>query len=356
MRRRARARAATPSEQMNKGVRDYLILGVVVAGSVAAGVFLGSSPQPVGDIWAALLGRNEDAAVRAILSIRLQRVGAAAVTGASLALSGTLFQALLRNPLAEPFLLGVSSGAALGAVAGLTLAGGAAVSGAAAELISGAGVPVLAFVGAAVAIAVVFRVAVSVDGLDTHTLILAGVVVSSFFGAGVMLLLSLARSDSAHAAVMWMMGSFARADTSGIVLTAGCAILVGAVALGVARHLDALALGERAASHLGVNTEGIKRLAYVAASLLAAVSVTVAGVVGFVGLVVPHAVRMVWSAGHRTLIPVSMMVGAAGMVASDALARTALRPLELPVGVITALVGVPFFLYLMRRTRRAGRI
>jgi iron complex transport system permease protein len=165
-----------------------------------------------------------------------------------------------------------------------------------------------------------------------------------------MLLLALSRGDAFRSAVLWTMGSLNRATWVSVGVLAVCTVGAAGVALGTARHLNALALGEEAAAHLGADVEGVKRRTYFVASLVAAATVSVAGVIGFVGLVVPHAVRMVWGSDHRTLLPLSMLAGAAALVLADAVAQTVVRPMVLPVGVVTALIGVPLFLVLLRRT------
>ncbi len=317
-----------------------LAAGLLVAG--LAGLFFGAAPVPVSDVWRVLSGQDVDPSTGVIVtSLRLPRVIAAGLTGAALALSGTLFQALLRNPLAEPYLLGVSSGAALGAVLALTVLDG---------ILGATGTVALALVGALAAIGIVFRVALAVGRLDTHVMILAGVVVAAFFGAGVMLLLSLAEGDAMRSAMLWTMGSLERAGWQATALLGGCVAVAGAISFGLSRHLNALALGEEAASYLGSRVETVKRIAYFMASLLAAVAVSTAGVIGFVGLVVPHAVRMLWGSDHRTLLPIAALAGAVALILADVVARVALRPMELPIGVVTALLGVPMFLFILRRT------
>lgn len=285
-------------------------------------------------------GAEPSAAHDILLHIRLPRVAAASLVGASLGVSGALFQALLRNPLAEPYLLGVSSGAALGAVAVLT----AGWAGGAPWLLA-----LAALAGALLAIAIVFRVATVVGRLDTRVLILAGVVTAAFFGACVMLVLSFARGGALRSAILWTMGSLGGVSWGMTGTLAAYALPASCAAALMARDLNALALGEETAAHLGTETERAKRAAYLLASLLAAAAVSVAGVIGFVGLVVPHAVRLLWGADHRHLIPFSFLGGAALLTVADTAARTAAAPLEVPVGVITALVGVPFFLVLLRR-------
>jgi iron complex transport system permease protein len=324
----------------SKAVGAALLSGFVLLAGIC-GLLLGAAPLSPATVWNALTDPGADPAARSILvSLRLPRVAAGILTGASLAVSGTLFQALLRNPLAEPYLLGVSSGAAFGAVGALTLGFSWLGSG---------GLVLAGLAGSLLAIAIVFRVAYAVGRLDTHIMILAGVVVAAFFGAGVMLLLTMARGEAMRAAVLWTMGSLSGVSwemTVALALYAGVSTLT---ALALARHLNALALGEETAAHLGTRVETVKRASFLLASLLAAAAVSVAGVIGFIGLVVPHAVRLVWGADHRYLIPFCFLAGGGVLVLADTLARTTFRPLELPVGVVTALLGVPLFLVLLRR-------
>lgn len=318
------------------------LLTALLAAALLAGVLAGPAGVGPGEILRALHPGVPPGPTRSILlEIRLPRVVTAALTGASLGVSGALFQALLRNPLAEPYLLGVSSGAAVGAVAAITLGLGGLGPGA---------LTLFALAGALVAIAVVFRVAYAVGRLDTRILILAGVVVAAFFGACVMLLLTFARGQALRSAVLWTMGSLSGSSWSMAGALAAYAVPASGMALLMSRDLNALSLGEEPAAHLGTEVERTKRLAYLLASLLAAAAVSVAGVIGFVGLVVPHAVRLVWGGDHRTLIPLSFLLGGALLVGADTAARTVAAPLELPVGVVTALVGVPFFLLLLRRS------
>lgn len=317
-------------------------LAVLLLAAVGAGLALGPAELSPAEIWRALRPGAETSAERSILlSLRLPRVAAAVITGGSLAVSGAIFQALLRNPLAEPYLLGVSSGAALGAVAALTLG------------LAGGGPAVLALAalaGAVLAIVVVFRVAWAAGRVDTRVLILAGVVSAAFFGACVMLLLTFARGDALRASLLWTMGSLGGVSWSMTGVLCAYALPATAVALALSRDLNALAMGEETAAHLGTEVERTKALAYLLASLLAAAAVSVAGVIGFVGLVVPHAVRLLWGADHRFLVPASFLGGGILLVGADAAARTVASPMEIPVGVVTALLGVPFFLVLLRRS------
>lgn len=319
-----------------------LALALVAAG-ILVGVSVGPSAVGPAEVWRVLVGGSAELERAIVVDVRLPRVATAVLTGAALGVSGALFQALLRNPLAEPYLLGVSSGAALGAVLALVLGG---------NRLGAATLPVAALAGGLLAIAVVFRVARVADRLDTRVLILAGVVVAAFFSAGVMLVLTFAPPEATRSALLWTMGSLDGASWTAVAALAGYSVPATVLAWGLARHLDALALGEETAAILGTEVERIKRIAYFVASLLAAAAVSVAGVIGFVGLVVPHAVRILRGSGHRSLVPLSFLGGGALLVLADALARTAAAPREIPVGVVTAFVGVPFFLVLLRRSAR----
>lgn len=319
--------------------------GLLAAGLLLGGLLLGASVGPADpglrELWRVLRGGGGQVSRDILLGIRVPRAVTAALTGAALAVSGVLFQALLRNPLAEPYLLGVSSGAALGAVLALALGG---------AWLGPATLPVAALAGGLVAIAVVFRVARVAERLDTRVLVLAGVVVAAFFSACVMLVLTFASAETTRSALLWTMGSLDGASWRAAAVLAGYALPATAGAWAMGRHLNAMALGEETAAILGTEVERIKRAAYFVASLLAAAAVSVAGVIGFVGLVVPHGVRIAWGTDHRGLVPLSFLVGGALLVVADASARTVAAPVEIPVGVVTAILGVPFFLLLLRRS------
>ena len=306
-------------------------------------VRFGAVGMGAGEVARALAGDGDPAAVTIVRDLRLPRAVLAALVGGALSLAGATFQALLRNPLAEPYLLGVSSGAAAGAVAAISL--GLAVT--------GLGVPAGALIGAVVAIGFVLMIALQVDrGLDVRVLLLAGVVTGSFFNAVILLLLAFQEAESFRAALFWMVGSVAGASWSRVALLAACAAPALAVLLALSRSLDLLGLGEETAGYLGTATGRVQRAAYLVASLLTAAAVVTAGALGFVGLVVPHTVRMVWGGSHRFLLPASFLAGAAFLPLADTVARTAAAPAELPLGVVTAFVGVPFFLWLLRRQAR----
>jgi iron complex transport system permease protein len=323
-----------------KPLARLLLLAALLAAALIVAVRLGAVPLGIGEIVDAARGRGDPAAVAIVRDLRLPRSVQAALVGAALAASGAAFQALLRNPLAEPYILGVSGGAAVGAVCAIVL-------GLAAHVLA---VPLAAFLGALVAIALVLRISVSIGStLDTRVLLLGGVVIGAFFNACILLALTFADTESFRSAIFWMMGSFSGATWRGSGVLALYLVPALLVLLALARPLNLLAIGEETAAYLGVSVERVKYLAYATASLLTAAAVAVAGVIGFVGLVVPHVVRFIWGSDYRFLIPASALLGAAFLVLADAVARTAAAPTELPMGAVTALVGVPFFLWLLRR-------
>jgi iron complex transport system permease protein len=268
----------------------------------------------------------------------------AGIVGAALAVSGSGFQALLRNPLADPFLLGVSAGGALGAVIAMLI--GVPASG-----LGIWGLPLFAFAGALGAVLLVFSLARTEGRLPIHSLLLAGVVTNAFFSAVIMFVLSLSRPERVHSVVFWMMGSVGSERWTLVAGTGMYVLLAGAGLFGLARDFNLLSLGEEPAGHLGVEVERTKLWAFAAASLAVGAVVSVSGIVGFVGLIVPHLVRLSLGPDHRLLLPAAFLVGALFLISCDTLARVLVAPAEMPVGVITALCGGPFFIWLLRRRR-----
>jgi iron complex transport system permease protein len=273
-----------------------------------------------------------------ILSIRLPRILLAALVGAALSLAGSIFQALLRNPLADPYILGVSSGSAVGAVFAMLL-GLSATS---------FGLPLASFLGAIGTVIIVFNVGRMGRRVHTNTLLLAGVIVNAFFGAVLMFLISMSRTEALHSIIFWLMGDFSFADYRALALVFPY-ILAGVFLAGLlGRRLNLVVAGEDEALQLGVDVERVKKYAYALASLVTAAAVSVCGLIGFVGLMIPHMIRLVLGSDHRLLIPAACLWGAGFLVISDTLARSILAPIELPVGVITAAFGAPFFIYLLK--------
>lgn len=318
------------------GLTASLIAAIVLA------VRFDAVPMTTGQVLGALLGRAGDWRHDIVWQFRLPRALLGALVGGSLALAGATFQALLRNPLAEPYILGISGGASVGAVAVLALG----LAGAATWAL-----PLAAFAGALLAILLVFRVATaSGRSLDVRVLLLAGVVVAAFFSACIAFILSVSEARTVQSAVMWMMGSLAGADWTDVGVAAVYTLPATILLLTMARPLNLISIGEETAHYLGADVERVKRIALGVAALLTAAGVAVAGVIGFVGLVVPHGVRLVIGSDHRSLLPLSFLGGAAFLTLADLAAKLVLAPTEVPIGVITAFVGVPLFLVLLRRS------
>ena len=321
-------------------LRVLLLLLAALALASLTGVVLGSVTLGVAEVWRALVGSGHDVTATAIVrDVRLPRVVLGALVGAGLGMSGAALQGTLRNALAEPYLLGVSGGAAVGAVLAVVSVGA-----------HGLAVPLAAFLGALASVLVVLVVARASGGRgDTRLLLMAGVVVGAFANAAIMALLANAPANTVRGATWWMMGSLADADWFQVRWLAAL-LAVGGGALGwMARDIDALALGEESAAALGVEPDRASRRVYLAASLVAAATVAAAGLVGFVGLVVPHLARGTGIHGQRNALWTSALTGAALVIAADVVARVAWRPTELPLGAVTALIGVPFFLVRLRR-------
>jgi iron complex transport system permease protein len=277
--------------------------------------------------------------------LRLPRVLLAALVGGSLAVAGAAFQALLRNALAEPYTLGVAGGASLGAV--LAIHGGLA-----ATFLGIPAVPIAAFLGAVLSVALVFFLARSGRRLPTVTLLLAGVTVNVFFSAMILIINYLADLSQIHRMIHWMMGGIDTVGIDKVVRTLPFAAVGIAILWSQARAFNVLSLGEETARSLGVDVERTKLVAFGAASLVTGAAISASGPIGFVGLIVPHSVRLVLGPDHRLLIPASVLAGGAFLAVCDTVARTALPSGELPVGVLTGLLGGPFFVWLLKtRTR-----
>jgi iron complex transport system permease protein len=282
-----------------------------------------------------------------LLHVRLPRVLTGFAVGAALGTVGATLQALVRNPLADPYILGISSGAALGAC--LAVLGGVSVT--------GLGVPVVtlcAFAGAVVAILLVYRIAAAGGRLPMTTLLLAGVILNAIFSALIMFATSLMSPARSFGMLAWLMGSLTGPDGLGLLLLAAWIALGMLMLFREAGTLNVLSLGEEPARALGVDVDGVKTRLFVTTALLTGAVVSVSGLIGFVGMAVPHVVRLLFGADHRLVLPASACVGGMLLVAADTVARTALSPDEFPVGVITALLGGPFFMYLLVRRKGAG--
>lgn len=281
-----------------------------------------------------------------VVDIRLPRILLAIVVGASLSVAGTSFQALLRNPLADPYVLGISSGAAVGSVVALMIENQLSFS----PELSGLITPFGAFVGAAVTIIAVYFLGRREGQIDSTTLLLGGIITASFLSAVIMFLMSTLAGSNLRGASYWMMGSLSTLPPRSLLYFLGIGFLVAAGAIyTTSSDLNLLLAGEKEAMHLGVDVPRVRIVVYLAASILTGLAVSVSGAIGYVGLLVPHAMRMIFGSDHRMLLPAAALGGAITLVIADTLARTVVAPSELPVGAVTALVGAPFFIYLLRR-------
>ena len=275
-----------------------------------------------------------------LYSVRLPRILFAGIVGSSLALGGVVFQAMLRNPLADPYVLGISGGSALGAIAGIII-------GASSFYL---GISLLAFCGALATVFLVFVVAGGTRGpLLDNSLLLSGVVVNAFFSAAILFFLSIVNSMELRSITFWLMGDLSRASAKESLLAAICLFAGFLIIYAQAQKLNLIVQGEETAQHLGVNIEHTKQLLLIVTSLITAVAVSMAGIIGFIGIMVPHMMRLVFGSDHRLLLPTAALFGASFLVIADTLARLVLAPAELPVGVITALCGAPYFIFLLKR-------
>lgn len=312
--------------------------GLVAALLVACvlGLAIGTIRLSPAQVWDGLRGIGESAFV--VRGLRLPRVILAALVGAGLGISGGALQGVMRNPLAEPYLLGVSGGAAVGAVIATSVG------------LAAAFVPIAAFVGAILAVAAAFVVARAAGARgDPRVLLMAGVVVGAFANAAIMVALARAEPNTVRNALWWMMGSAGEATWPQIAVLVIYVGVGGAILVLLGREIDVLSLGEEAAAGLGLDVDAALRRVLFVASLVTAATVAAAGLVGFVGLVVPHLARAAGLRGHRGLLIGSALNGATLVVVADLLGRVLLPPAELPLGAVTALVGVPFFLIKLRR-------
>lgn len=318
-------------------IRSLLCLGVLSLVAVVLALALGSVTIPLPDLWQVVLGEGSALHRTLLIDLRLPRTLAAFATGGLLAVAGALMQVLLRNPLADPYVLGLSGGAAVGALLAM-------LAGMGTLLISGS-----AFAGALLATVLVFGLAHGTGSWTPSRLLLTGVVVAAGWGAVITLMLALTPSYKLPGMLYWLMGdvSYARSPWPALIVLI---ISVGLI-LPLARNLNVLARGPMQAAALGVSVRPLEWIIYVLASLLTATAVTTAGSIGFVGLIVPHMLRLVLGNDQRIILPASALAGGTLLVLADTLARTVIAPEQLPVGVITALLGVPTFLYLLHRSR-----
>ncbi|MFO7785477.1 MAG: FecCD family ABC transporter permease [Thermodesulfobacteriota bacterium] len=330
-----KVRIVTPGRVIAVTAAMIVLLGVVMSGAMV----LGTADLSPGEILVRLMNPSgeSDSAGLILFRIRLPRILLAAVVGFSLSLGGVVFQAILRNPLADPFILGVSSGAALGAVLGIILGLGFSL-----------GIPVAAFTGTLLTLVLLLALGRRRMGTESATILLTGVIINAFFTALIMFFITTTTDSRLHSMLFWLYGDLGQTRYAHLAVCAPIVAVGGAVLFAFSRDLNLLTAGEETARQLGVRVERTKIVCLVTVSLLVGLVVSFSGLIGFVGLIVPHLARMTFGADHRVLIPTAAVGGAAFLVAADTLARTVISPGELPVGVITAFLGAPFFLYLLK--------
>jgi len=328
---------------LTPGRTIIVIAGLFVVLLVAAllALSLGSVPVSMANIAGSLTGSSSVPAPdrTIILEIRLPRLLLAIIVGSGLSVAGLVFQALLRNPLAEPYILGISSGGTVGAILAMTLLAAPGIF----------AVPLASFAGSAAVMGLVYSVAHRRGRLDTYTLLLAGVMIGAFFNALVLLVVAIINQQLRNA-FLWLMGNLSGASPASVAIV-GIPVIVASLALYTqAKGFNLIATGEETAMQLGINVGTLKKGAYLLASFITGMVVSVSGVIGFVGLIIPHICRMVFGPDHRLLFPASFLAGAIFMVTADLIARIALAPTEIPVGAVTAAIGAPLFVYLLRKS------
>ena len=312
--------------------KRILVLFLILIGAVLLGIAKGSVKLSFAEL---LLHEN-----RYILYLRLARILMAALVGSGLAVSGIALQAILRNSLADPYILGTSSGAGLGAVLAIIIG------------ISASFLPLVAFIGAILAIILVYNLARQGNKVGVQSLILSGVIVSIAFTAIIVFLISLSSDEALHGMMWWLWGNLQVYDLKHLFIV-GIIVITGIIAIYIlAQDLNAISIGEEEAVHLGINTEIVKKILFLITAMITASLVSICGIIGFVGLVVPHMMRFVVGPNHKVLIPSTCISAAIFMIICDLFSRTLLSPLEIPIGVITALIGAPVFILLLKQKQR----
>jgi iron complex transport system permease protein len=313
------------------------LLGLLIVASVLE-TSIGSVSIPFGNVLGALTGSENTPETQQtiVMQIRLPRVLLGILVGAGLSIAGVVLQALLRNPLAEPYILGISSGGTVGAIIALSASLGVF------------GISLSSFAGSALVMLLVYALAHRRGQLDTYTLLLAGVMIGAFFNAAILLIIAVFTQELRNA-FLWLMGNLSTARTESLIIVAPVICVISLALLWNAKSFNLIATGDETAMQLGVNVRSVKRISYLLASLLTGAVVSVSGVVGFVGLIIPHICRILFGPDHRLLLPAAALLGAIFLVLTDTIARTIIAPAEIPVGAVTAAIGAPLFVYLLRR-------
>lgn len=313
-----------------------LILAILSVLLIISSLFVGSVPLSLQTVWLSLIDSGAQESSLIVTELRLPRTLAAFATGALLAQAGTLMQVLVRNPLADPYILGVSGGAATAVLIGMLLG-----------LSSAFGLTGLAFIGALIAMFLVFILAHQKGSWTPTRLLLTGVVIAAGWGAAISLILTLSPANNLHGMLFWLMGDLSYSYSVSFAFTA---LIIGLIfSMLISSQLNVLIRGDKIAASLGVNLKQLQLKIYILASLLTAAAVVQAGSIGFVGFIVPHLIRLTGITDHRLLLPAATLAGGILVLIADTVARTIIAPQQLPVGIITALIGIPLFLFLLQR-------
>lgn len=316
------------------------ILFLIMMISAMISLVSGSSSIGIGELINTFLSPDKNETyTQIIFNIRLPRILLAIGVGGGLSVAGAVFQSLLMNPLADPYILGVSSGGSFGAVLALFLG------------LSFIGVQIFSFIGAAAVIILVFLIGHKFGKLQQNILLLTGVMVGAFFAALILLIITF-MNDTLRTAIYWLVGNLAMADSFSAYYVVISSSIISFVLILNSHKLNLLAMGDEDASNLGLNLKVFKTLMYLLASLLVGIMVSVSGVIGFVGLLIPHITRLIFSSDNRIVLPASFLIGASFLILTDTLARTIISPAELPVGALTAIIGAPIFIYLLKTKSR----
>ncbi|MBI3123096.1 MAG: iron ABC transporter permease [Ignavibacteriales bacterium] len=316
---------------MNILLALFLLLVSVIA------LVVGPTSVGLGDLYSALFSSQNDSIVSQIIfDIRLPRILFAIAVGGGLSIAGAVFQAMLMNPLAEPYILGISSGGTFGAVLSFLLG------------LSFIGTQVFAFGGSILVMLLVFVLGKKFGELEPNRLLLSGVMIGAFFSAGILLMMTLL-NDSLRTAVFWLIGNLSLAEKDNLVFVLPLTLIVVLVLILLSNKFNILSMGSDTAKQLGLEVSRLKNFTYILVSLMIGTIVSVSGIIGFVGLLIPHICRMIFGTDNRIVFPASFFIGAAYLTFADTIARTIAAPVELPVGAITALIGAPVFIYLLRK-------
>lgn len=313
--------------------KKMLVLAILLVAAAVWGVVAGQANIPFSELF---LEKN-----RQILLLRLARILLAMAAGSGLAALGVALQAVLRNPLAEPYLLGTSSGAGLGAVMAIVLG------------LSRVFIPFAAFLGTIVSIIFVYAIGRRGNKIPVQSMILAGVIVSMAFSAIIAFVVSISGSSTLNGIMWWLWGSLQVYDIKLLFIVIGLVIIGVSVIYVFSQDLNAIAIGEETATHLGINIEAVKKIIFFATAIVTGGLVSICGIIGFVGLIIPHAARLLVGPNHRSLIPAACLGAAAFMIACDTVSRVLFPPMEIPIGVITTIIGAPIFIILLKRSQQA---